>query len=139
MAVNILEKQIVEEGPRNAVVKLTGTLGTSDITELPAIALSDFVNNSWINGRLAGLRVDAVMYSMGLNVDVLLEWNSAIPQQIMPLAGRGKIDITGDGGLLPDMSRSGYDGNINLRTSGYVPGTVQNFTFVLRMVKLYKQ
>jgi hypothetical protein len=139
VAANVLEKQIVEEGPRNAVVKLTGTLSSGDLVSTPAIALSDFVNNSWINGRLAGLRVDAVMYSMGLNVDALLEWNSAIPQQIMPLAGRGKIDITGDGGLLPDMLRSGYDGSINLRTTGFVPGTVQNFTFVLRMAKLFKQ
>jgi hypothetical protein len=119
-------------------VKLTGTLTLSDISELPAISLSDFINNDVPAGRLVGLRVDAVMYSMGLGIEILLSWNSSTPQQIMPLAGRGKIDVTGDGGMIPDMLRGGYDGNINLYTSGFAAGTTQNFTILLRLVKLYK-
>ena len=135
---NILDKQILEEGPRNAVVKLTGVLDSSNMTEAPAIRLSDFINNDAAAGTLIGLRVDAVMYSMGMNIDLLLSWNGATPQQIMPLAGRGKIDVTGDGGMIPNMLNSGYDGSINLYSTGFVPGTVQNFTILLRLVKLYK-
>ena len=135
---NILEKQILEEGPRNAVVKLTGTLTTSDVSEVPAIRLTDFINNDAQAGTLVGLRVDAVMYSMGMGINILLSWNSSLPQQIMPLAGRGKIDVTSDGGMIPDQLRSGYDGSINLYSTGFVPGSVQNFTMLLRLVKLYK-
>jgi hypothetical protein len=135
---NVLDKQILEEGPRNAVVKLTGVLDTSNMSEVPAIRLADFVNNDANAGTLVGLRVDAVMYSMGMNIDLLLSWNGATPQQIMPLAGRGKIDVTGDGGMLPNQLNSGYDGSINLYSTGYVPGTVQNFTVLLRLIKLYK-
>jgi len=136
---NTLERQILEEGPRNAVVKLSGVLGTSDISEVPAIQLSDFSNNDASCGKLIGLRVDAVMYSMGMSIDLLLSWNGNTPQQIMPLAGRGKIDVTADGGMIPDMNRSGYDGSINLYSTGFTPGTIQNFTVLLRLVKLYKQ
>ena len=135
---NVLARQILEEGPRNAVVKLTGVLTNSDMSETPAIKLADFGNNDAQAGTLVGLRVDAVIYSMGLGIDLLLAWNGASPQQIMPLAGRGKIDATGDGGMLPNMLLSGYDGSINLYSTGYVPGTTQNFTVLLRLVKLYK-
>ena len=137
---NILERQIIEEGPRNAVVKLTGVLDSSDVSETPAIQLTDFSNNDASCGPLAGLRVDAVMYSMGLNIDILLSWNSNSPQQIMPLAGRGKIDVSGDGGMIPDMLRSGYNGAINLVTTGFSAlQPPQNFTILLRLVKLYSR
>ena len=136
---NVLERQITEEGPRNAVVKLTGVLATSDISEVPAIALTDFSNNEK-GVNLVGLRVDLLEYSIGNGVEILLEWNSAIPQQIFPLAGRGRIYSYNYGGFVPDQTRSGYTGGINLKTTGYsgVAGTVQNFTIVLELVKLYK-
>jgi hypothetical protein len=134
---NTIEKQILEEGWRNAVVKLTGILATSDANWSPAISLSDFQNNDQIAGPLTGLRVDAVNYSLGPVLDALLSWQSAIPQQIVSLSKSGKIDVTGDGGFLPDKLRSGYNGAINLTTSGFPPGTQQNFTLLLRLIKLY--
>lgn len=134
---NVLEKQILEEGFRNAVVKLTGVLTTNDISEAPAIALADFKNNEQ-RLVLKGLRVDHITFSLGVNIDVLLAWNSQIPQQIVPLSRSGKIDVTDDGGFVPDMTRSGYDGSINLNTSGFPPGGApQNFTILLRLIKLY--
>jgi len=137
MASNILEKQILEEGFRNAVVKLTGILVTNDINEVPAISLADFQNNEQ-RQVLKGFRVDHITFSLGVQIDVLLEWNSQIPQQITPLSRSGKIDVTDDGGFVPDMTRSGYDGSINLRTSGFPPGgPQQNFTILLRLIKLY--
>ena len=137
---NTLERQILEEGPRNAVVKLTGFLDVSDAIETPAIRLADFSNNDAQAGTLIGLRVDAVIYSMGLNINILHAWNANSPQQIMPFAGRGKIDATGDGGFLPDQQRSGYDGSINLTTTGFSAlNPPQNFTVLLRLVKLYQR
>lgn len=133
----VLDKQILEEGPRNAVVKLTGVVQDGDVHLAPAIALSDFSNND-IKMTLVGLRVDAIMYSMGQVLDAVLSWKANTPQQIAPLAKSGKIDVTGDGGFLPDQLRSGYDGGINLDTSNFSPGTTQNYTILLRLVKLYK-
>ena len=134
---NVLERQITLDGRRNAVVKLTGVLDSSDAIETPAIALSDLLNNEPSN-VLYGLRVDLVEWSMSGDLEIALEWNSNSPQQILPLAGRGRISGWNYGGFIPDASRSGYDGAINLRTASYDAGTVQNFTVVLELVKLYR-
>ena len=136
---NILERQILEEGPRNAVVKLTGILDSSDISESPAISVSDFKNNETFPvGKLIGLRVDHLAYSIGDGIEIQLSWNGTFPQQMMPVAGRGKIDVTSDGGFVPDMTKPGYDGSINLITTGWNPSAAaQNFTILLRLVKLY--
>jgi len=133
---NTLEQQITEEGPRNAVVKLTGVLDSLDIYQRPAIALSAFKNNE-PNANLVGLRVDLIEFSVGNAIDVMLEWQSANPQQIFNLSRSGKIHSYGYGGFVPDRSRSGYTGDINLRTANYPAGSVQIFTVVLELVKLY--
>lgn len=136
---NILDQQITEEGPRNAIVKLTGVLDTSDIYETPAIAVGDFHNND--NGVvLTGFRFNLLEYSIGSGLEVLLEWNSLVPKQIVAIAGRGRIYSYDYGGLVPDTTRPGYDGSINLKTTGFAQQSVtpQNFTVVLQLIKLYK-
>lgn len=136
MAVTTLDKQILEEGWRNAVVRLTGALAMGE-SEIRWIQLADFLNNDQRAGALVGLRVDCIQYSIGAGMQVQLEWDGATPQQIADIAGRGDIDSWFGGGLQPDRNRTGYNGAINLRTTGFPAGTVQNFTVVLRMVKLY--
>lgn len=134
---NVLERQITLDGRRNAVVKFTGVIDSSDAIETPALSLSDLLNNEPTN-TLYGLRVDLVEWSVSNGLEIALEWNSNSPQQIYPLAGRGRINGWNYGGFIPDASRSGYDGSINLRTQTYPSGTIQNFTVVLELVKLYK-
>jgi hypothetical protein len=134
---NVTDYQITEEGPRNAVIKLTGALDSSDVYIRPAVALSFFSNNE-PNARLVGLRVDLIEFSVGNAIEVLLEWQAGTPQQIFNLARSGKIHSYGYGGFVPDQLRSGYTGDINLRTTGYPPGTVQVYTIVLELIKLYR-
>lgn len=133
---NKVERQILLDGYRNAIVKLTGVLDTTDVAETPAFAMLDFQNNDPY-GRFVGFRVDRVEYSIGSGIEILLEWNSVgNPQQITPLAGRGKIDGWWHGGWVPDRTRAGYDGSINLKSSGFMAGK-QNFAITVEMVKLY--
>lgn len=131
-----LDKQILEEGWRNAVVRLTGSLAMGE-NEISWIKLSDFLNNDKVAGSLVGLRVDCVEYSIGQGMQAQLEWYGATPQLICALAGYGEMEAEFGGGLIPNRLNTGYDGSISLRTSGFPPGTVQNFTFVVSMVKLY--
>lgn len=133
---NIVDTQNIEEGHRNAVVKITAVLDTVDLNIVSIIKLENFRNND-PTARLTGFRFDHCNYSMGQQLDALLSWNGAVPQPIVPLARSGKIDVSDDGGLLPDTTRTGYDGSINLKTSGFVPGSVQNLTLIIRLVKLY--
>lgn len=133
---NVLDRQITLDGWRNAVVKWTGVLDSGNVTEIGALKLEDLPNSDK-NLYLKGLRVDMLEYSIGQGLEVQLEWDGLVPQQIYPLAGRGKIHSWSYGGFLPDTMRTGYNGNINLKTTGYQAGTVQNFTVVLELVKLY--
>lgn len=133
---NVTEKQITQEGPRNAVVKLTGILDTSDVSLLSAIALSDFTNND-TRMTLSGFRVDLIEWSISNGLEVNLFWHSANPQHIYPLAGRGRIYAANYGGFLPDKLRTAYTGDIDLDTDGFAAGTVQNYSIILELVKLY--
>lgn len=135
---NQTDYQIVEEGPRNAVIKLTGALDTANVNLVSVVAPSLFKNNDVNLTALVGFRVDHINYSIGNGLEVLLAWNGNSPQQITPLAGRGKIDASDDGGFVPDQTRGGYDGSINLTTSGFSAGTIQYYTIFLRLIKLYK-
>lgn len=135
---NSLEMQITEEGPRNAVVKLTGYVDSGDVSEVPAISLTDFINNDK-NLVLTGFRVDLIEWSISNSLEVNLYWQSLNPQQIYNLAGRGRISSTNYGGFLPDTTREGYSGNINLITAGFNAGTICNFTIILELVKLYSR
>lgn len=133
---NSIDYQVTEEGPRNAVVKLTGYLDTTNVSELPAIPLSLFQNND-TRMRLVGLRVDLIEWAISSGIEVQLYWHSSNPQQMFPLSGRGRINSTNYGGFIPDRTRGGYTGDIDLITTGYQAGSVQNFSVVLEFVKLY--
>ena len=135
---NQVEKQIIEEGPRNAVVKVSGVLDTSDINLVSFISFADFINNDAHGLRPVGFRLDAVIYSVGQVLDIILAWNGSVPQLILPLARSGKIDATPDGGFVPDQTKGGYDGSINVSSKGFPAGTVQVFSLLIRLVKLYK-
>ncbi len=128
--------KILQEGPRNAIVKLTGILDSGDITATSVIALSDFHNNDQ-QLYLTGFRIDFIEYSMSGGMEINLFWNSNNPEQITPLAGRSRFGGRNYGGITPDSTRAGYDGSINMVTSGTPAGTTNNFTIILELVKLY--
>lgn len=134
---NSLNKQILEEGPRNAVVKLAGILDTSNVSWAPAVSLSDFINND-VRLTLIGLRIDWLDYSSGPVLVTSVEWNSATPQLIAAFAQSDELDFKHSSGLVPDTTLSGYDGAINVKTKGFVPGNYEAFTILLKMIKIYK-
>lgn len=134
---NSIELQITEEGPRNAVVKITGILDSSNESRVEVIDPDDFFNNE-TRAVLTGFRVDLIEWSISNGLEVNLFWHGNTPQHIYPLAGRGRIYAANYGGFVPDPLRSGYSGGIDLVTAGFTPGTVQNFSIILELVKLYK-
>lgn len=135
---NSTSKQIMEEGWRNAVVKLTGVLDTSDVNLTPAIQLSEFTNND-TRQTLVGFEVAKIEYSVGVDdLNVLLSYQSNSPEQLANLAGSGKLCPERGSYISPNREISGYTGNINLQTRGYVPGTVRSYTVILHMIKLYR-
>lgn len=134
---NVLQRQITLDGWRNCVVKFTGVLDSADALETPALRLTDLSNNEQ-RATLYAFRVDLVEWSISTGLELVLEWNSNTPQQIFPLAGRGRINGWNYGGFIPDTTLAGFDGSINLRTQSYSAGTIANFTVALELVKLYR-
>jgi len=133
---NVLDRQIVESGPVNAVVKLTGVLDTADVSLAPAVELTDF-DDTFPGRSLSGFRVMKVDYSIADGLQVLIAWDGTPAQQIAAVSGRGKVDACHYGGFRPDEDVTNYSGSINLSTAGYVADTTQNFTVVLTLKKIW--
>jgi hypothetical protein len=133
---NATATKIVEEGKRNAVVQLTGILDTSNAALTSVIQLSNFTNKDAASGRFVGLRIDKISYSIGDQLQLTLHWKATTPQVIAAIAGRGHLKYKPVGGLKPNTGAAGFDGAINLATTGWASGT-QNYTVLLEMVKIY--
>lgn len=126
--------QVLDDGYRNARVKIDGNLDSSDAILVPAIGISAFVGND-PNLIFAGFRVDAVQFSISPNLVLSLFWEALVPQAIVRVAGYSNLEF--EGGIFPDRTKSGYSGNILLSTQGWDASKPQVFTVDLNMVKLY--
>lgn len=119
--------QILEQGARNAIVKLTGVLDTANVSLIPAFPIAD------LDPLPKLLRIDHIDYSISDQLEVQLFWNATTPALILPLAGRGKMSFWSFGGL-QNNAGTGVDGQINLLTTGWTSG-VQVYSIILEMVK----
>jgi hypothetical protein len=142
---NIFNRFILEEGWRNVRVMVTGFLDTSDASVEPFIGLDELTNNDPVSGRLVGLRIDSVQYSMsaGTGLEVQLKWevgpNGGGDQLITALAGQGHDKYKKSGGLIPPLTMQGFTGGIHLYTSGFAKSAPPTgFTVTLGLVKLYR-
>jgi hypothetical protein len=136
MSMNSLDIKVVEDGRRNAIVRIIGVADTANITQTPAISLSQFTNND-PGVTFNGLRLVEADFAVTNQLSVLLEWNGNTKQAMAALTASGEFRLRRHGGYGPDRTASGYDGNINLRTIGYVPGNAYTFEVMLRMTKMY--
>ena len=134
---NSTDRQITLDGYKNAIVKWTMVADTSDIVLKPALQLSDLRGNDPAL-TLVGLRLIYAEWAMGNGIEVVTSWDSASPQQLLPLAGRGRIAASNYGGFAPDTLRSGYTGAIDISTNGYTGGQTQVITLVFEFNKMYK-
>jgi hypothetical protein len=123
---NTIQTQIITDGPRNATVKITGVLDTSDVPLTNIVAVNNF---SFLP---AGFRINHVDYSMTDQLEIQLSWQANVP--IIPLAGRGRMSFYEFGGLINNAG-AGSTGGIDMKTTGWSSGT-QVFTLVLELVKV---
>jgi hypothetical protein len=140
---NKFSYQIQNDGFRNAVIKITGVLDTADAVLTPAVSLNDFTNNEPQGLILCGFAIKHLWLLVGDGLEVQLTWAGLNDQPIFAIAGRGRESFEVIGPLQPNQANPGYNGNINLFTTGYGTGEdagmpIQNFTVLLEMIKLYK-
>jgi hypothetical protein len=129
---NSLSIQILEEGPRNAVVKLVGVLDTSNQALATAVDLST-LNQGGLGPTPTGVRIDMVDYSISDALDVQLFWDATTDVIALALVGREDMNFKSFGGI-SNNAGAGKTGNLLIQTTGYTSG-VQTFTLVIQMVK----
>lgn len=133
---NSLDIQTILDGPRNAVVKVTGVLDTSNQA---SVKIYDPATLMIPPGSLAPAplaRLNYIDYSISDQLEVQLSWGLAggagAGKILMPLAGRGRMNFDDWKGIPNDQANS--DGTIWLVTTGWTSST-QIFTVILEMIK----
>lgn len=129
---NSFTTQILEEGQRNAIVKLTAVLDTSDLALTNAVVMSD-INQGGKGATPTQVRIDHIDYSISDQIEVQLWWDATTDVIIMPLAGRGRLMFWNFGGLTNNAG-TGKNGNILIKTTGWTSG-IQVFSVILELVK----
>src|ERR1700744_959096 len=112
--------QTVIDGPRNAIVKITGVLDTSDVAAVQ-VAIPQNMMHLFESKPFPLLKLNYIDYSIGGNLEVILSWGlpaAAGPgAPILPLAGRGRMGFDDFGGVT--NNQAGSDGSIWLQTTGW--------------------
>ena len=129
---NAFTTQIIQEGPRNAIVKVTGILDTSNLALTTAVDITTLTQSGTFPAP-SMVRIDYLDYSISDQLECQLFWDATTDVIIMPLAGRGRMAFQNFGGL-QNNSGAGKTGSILVQTTGWASG-IQVFTIILEMVK----
>lgn len=133
---NVTSIQILEDGDRNVVAKLTGKLDTSNVstTTLLDPATLASVNATGLNPQKAtSLAIESVIFDIQDGLTVALSWDADTDVPIWYFTGRDKANMEFTN-FLQNNAGTGKTGKINYETLGYTSGTV-TFTLVIQCVK----
>jgi len=133
---NVTSTQIVQDGPRNVVIKVEGILDTSDLASTVIVdpaTLGGMGNTGAI--KALDLIVDRIQFSVEDGLECRLAWDASTPTRIVELQGRGTEKYERFGGL-PNNSGAGRTGKILLSTQGWSsPAIPLSFTLLLVLKK----
>jgi hypothetical protein len=124
---NVLDIQVLIDGPRNAVVKVTGLLDTANLVKTVVVNPANF---AFFPMTFHILHLE---YAISDQLSVVTAWEATVDRSILPLSGRGHMDFDRFGGLINDTG-AGRTGSINLFTNGYTTG-IQTFSLIFELVK----
>lgn len=139
---NSFNTQILRDGDRNFVIRITGEIDMSAPTDIPVTQLTTVATMS---PPCKALRVDRVKFSLphGCPLDVQLWWQATTNELFWGMAGGDDNDFWNFGGLTNNAA-PGATGNIMWSTSGATGATVQagnfwTFAVIVECVKLQVQ
>lgn len=135
---NSVVTQILADGPRNTIVKVTGLLDTSDL------AVQDLVDpaarSSMRPGGPVGSNFNASQYAIKAiywdvedGLEVRLWWDATADVLAKVLVGREDMDYTQIGFLQNDAG-AGKTGKVQISTEGWTAGT-RSFTVIVHLIK----
>jgi hypothetical protein len=132
--------QILIDGPRNTVSKVTGDLTTALATG-PTVIIDPALLTDMLPG-MAGphlaslLRIDYIDYSITDGLGIILTWVASAPVAIVELYGRGRLEAKQFGGY-QNNAGAGVTGQIALTTfaTGAATPTDASLLLVIHTVK----
>ena len=124
---NSLTTQILEDGDRNAVVKVVGVVDSSDLAYTVIVDPASYTPN------LGKFRVDVIKFTVESGLTVRLYWDAAVPVVMHTFDGAGKNDARRFGGLQNDAVSP--SGRIAVQTEGWANPGVLSFSMTLQLVK----
>jgi hypothetical protein len=134
--------QVLRDGYRNFVVRVTGEIDMGAPADITPVALT---NIATMNPPCKALRVDRVKYSLphGCPLDVQLYWQATTNELFWGMAGGDDTDAWNFGGLTNNAT-PGATGNILFATTGATGATAQagnfwTFACIVECVKLQAQ
>lgn len=131
---NSTDVKIIHEGWRNAKVRVSGILDTSNLAATALITKALFTNNDPNCAALSGFRVNFAKFAVASQITVIAEWEATTPQLIATFADAN--EVCWSPGLVPNKAAAGYTGSILIRTTNWA-ATIQTFTLTLDLIKLY--
>jgi hypothetical protein len=132
---NELNIQVLDDGPRNYIIKVQGKVDTSDIAntviaDIATVMAMDPTSNL----KPATFQVREIQFSIEDLLAVNLLWDATTPVKIEGLTGRGKMDFHRFGNLRNNAG-AGVTGKILLATQGWVAAAVLDFSLIIHLVK----
>lgn len=127
---NIVTSQILQDGPRNLVVRLTGTLDTADVTATGLVTLANLSAVDIADSPPTRLVVDKLQYDVDTGLAVYLAWDATTDVTFATLTQNGNLDFSNAGGLY-NTEAAGVTGNIMYSTQGWVATNILSFTIIL--------
>lgn len=135
--------QILQDGPRNTVVKVSDTAVTAGYGPTPFLLPTTY-QATYIPGSTylppATWRIDFMEFSISDGIELTLSWDATTPVPIMPISGRGNKHFKNFGGISGYLASSsaGWTGGMDL-TVGLLPygspaGTPTGSTFTYMLV-----
>ena len=132
--------QTLSDGDRVAVVKFTNISDGSGEASVKKVDISTLAASVTTGATPARATIEQVWYDIG-GMRVALEWNATTNVVAAVLGGSaaagpgsGYMDFRSFGGLKNTLA-SGYDGDIDLTTSGHT--NLDHYTIVLQLRKSY--
>ena len=133
---NVVATQLLLDGPRNAQIKITGSINTANITSQVIVtpsSLSSMIPGWSGNEPPVTVAVKNIDYSIADGLTLQLNWDGATPAVIDELYGRGNVDYTKWG--FQQNNATTPTGSISLTSFGWTTGQVLNFTLTLWLIK----
>lgn len=130
---NVVNTQVLLDGPRNVVVKVEGILDTSDLGVTVIVDPANYTGMDNTGGvKAAALLVNSIQHTVEDGLECRLSWGGATPAPLGQFTGQGTLDACAFGGLKANSITP--NGTIRLATEGWTAGA-KSFTLVLSMTK----